>query len=203
MADDFQGIVQVNTTSPEADPTVVRVEVRGGRARWDFGARGDYRVLDVANGRLFSVSRSTSTTFAASIKGDPKAAAVPRVTLSPLTPATGQVDGVPCERLGATEKGMRYELCVARGVLHLPLEVVAPTVATKLPFLAQLEAEGALPLAVVAREAAPDAGGLAPVAATLHVSFLRDAVDADRVELPSSNRLVETAGANVAAPALR
>ena len=203
LGDDFQGIVQVNATSPDADPTVARVEVREGRARWDFGAGGDYRVLDLAAGRLFSVTRATSTTFAGSIKGDAKAAAAPRVTLSPLSPATGQVDGVPCERMGVTEHGMRYELCLARGALHLPLEVVTPAVTTAVPFVAQLEGEGMLPLAVVVRDAAPDAGRLAPVAATLHVAFFHDQVDANRVELPSANRLVETSGVTVAAPALR
>jgi hypothetical protein len=123
--------------------------------------------------------------------------------LPPLSPARGKVDGVACDRIGGIHDGKRYELCVARGLPQIPLEVISPGVLGTLPFLPQLERDGLLPLAAAVVDVSRDASAAPVLTGTLHVSFIHTPVDAERVELPASNRLVDTGDTKVAAPSLR
>jgi hypothetical protein len=132
--------------------------VRGGRVRWDVQEGYAYRVYD-------SEAHIVSTVY-------PREKAVAQVPESALAkeagpPLTwtfttfdphGKIAGLPCERVHAQAKGEPpIDVCVARDLPSVPLDLLAPSLAVAAPFASSLRARGLFPLASTAQS--PEAPG--------------------------------------------
>jgi hypothetical protein len=196
----FEGTVQM--TIPGSPELPVTFEMKGGKVRWSLpGAAAEfasYRLYDPAARRLFTVlPKEGASTFddlpppadGESEQGSDRSASKnvsgSRWTFTPLADAKGQVAGFPCTRSRVTDGAKTYEICAAKGFPALLLEYALPTVASNVPFLAELEVRGEGPLAVV-RKNTGDAGmaqvPMQPVLLTIEVRPAK--IDDARFEVP-------------------
>jgi hypothetical protein len=180
----FEGTLRVQFNQAHRDAVSVKVDVKKRRARWDVDAFGPdvsgYRVYDADARLLYTVTPALKRITSAEL---PRAGAEGAAPWKLASAGSGVVSGVPCERERTDDEQNSYEVCVARGILPVPLAYASSLALTASPFLDDLLREGVFPLAAVARLKA--GGAAAPKEAAYRVmAFLPHPVDDARFELP-------------------
>jgi hypothetical protein len=179
----FEGTVQMNIPGVE-DVTAI-LEIKGAWVRWSFpGAGGDpsaYRLYDAASRRLFTVLPAQSSVMVDDLPPTQPGGGAPW-TFTPIA-SPGRVAGYPCARLTASDGTRTYELCASPAFPTIPLEYVLPNAASNVPFLADLQARGELPLAVTTK-ATPGTAFRPPTPMLTALEVRPSKVEGARFEVP-------------------
>lgn len=182
-AGDFEGTVQMTIPGSSDPPTAF--ELKGGEVRWGLpgtGSDSGYRVYDARARRLFTILPGRLTLGLDQLPASPAAGHSPW-TFTPLD-AKGQIAGYPCARFSVTDGQRTYEVCAAKDLPGIPLQFVLPNVTSGVPFLAELDARGEVPLAVVARDWSDAGIRVPPRPLLLAIEVRRAKIDDERFAIP-------------------
>ena len=204
----FQGTLSIASQlvdSTEVQSSEVELTVVPPAVRWDVGPAGSstgYRVYRADQHAFYTVREADHvvlvTDEASALGATPRdggadAGTPGRWTFRPLAAKIGRVQDYPCERWETSRDQERFEMCVAKGLVPMPLQILGGSFATTLPFNGDLETRGLFPLTAMLfdrRRTDVGAGAATGMIARYQVTRIdRRRVDPARVAIPDYRRV--------------